>query len=114
MRSLPICYIGLDCPSHPCPNREYCKDQTYSWGLPYKIQNNALIVHFLPCRYRWSDAGTHPHRIINFCPLPSGQYLAIADPIEFKRNLKQAWKEAGWAEAEPLPNLENDDDFDIF
>ncbi len=118
----PLCPIGLECIEHKnfqgCPNYEYCLNQTYSWAIPYTYQNNVLVVNRFPYRFKWRKEATGiSHKLPRQCSLPSGSYTTIDYPRwefeEMVRRILEEWEKAGWKEAEPIPNLENEHDHDI-
>ncbi len=116
----PLCPIGLECivDFGQCPNYHYCLNQTYSWAIPYTYQDNVLAVRCFPYRFRWTKEATGiSHKLPGQCWLPSGSYDEIEYPRwefeEMVRRILEEWEKAGWKEAEPIPNLENEHGHDI-
>jgi hypothetical protein len=102
------CKLNLECPNRCCPNRTQCDDLALPWEIPYKRTSEGLVVKQYGCRYEWSAEGTYLGSPISFCPLPSGQYLALDGSYhesEMKDRVKQAWRNAGWEAAIANPNF---------
>ena len=118
MTRKPICPIGLDCPVEgfsQCPNLRTCKNQTFSWDIPYEKRPGELVVKRYGRRQEWSEQDTCYGEPMNRCSIPSGQYLPRSYDRENKERLQQAWEQAGWKAAEQNPHFqgeENDDDDD--
>ncbi|PSF33870.1 hypothetical protein C7H19_19290 [Aphanothece hegewaldii CCALA 016] len=102
----PFCPIEHECPEKYCPNRDNCKDLTYSWEIPYYIEDGVLIVKEYAHRYDWNkEAQGLGWEVPSYCFLPSGDYNSIYGTYhdqEIIQRIKQAWFEAGWASAIPL------------
>ena len=102
------CKLNLECPNRCCPNRTQCDDLALPWEIPYKRTSEGLVVKQYGCRYESSAEGTYLGSPISFCPLPSGQYLALDGSYhesEMKDRVKQAWRNAGWEAAIANPNF---------
>lgn len=77
-----VCPIGLECVEHPnfqgCPNYQDCLSQTYSWAIPYRYENQTLIVDRFPYRYFWyKEARGISDKMPAQCVFPSGSYVPI-------------------------------------
>ena len=113
MTRKPICSIGLDCPvegSKPCPNLRNCKNQTFSWEIPYDKNGDCLTVKRYAHRRTWTKHGTNSNGKMPLCPLPSGQYLHISYDDENEGRIRQAWEAEGWKAADLIPQLQNNSD----
>lgn len=113
MTRKPICPMGFECPVEgykQCPNLGTCENQTFSWEIPYEKDGDILTVKRYAFRKLWRKQGTCLDGEMLLCPLPSGQYLHISHDTETEFRIMQAWQEAGWKSADPIPQLENDSD----
>ena len=114
----PICPIGIDCIVEfgPCPNYHYCRNQTYSWDIPYRYEVtdgvSLMVVKEYAWRQRWSIEATHQDMYMKQrqCLIPSGQYLPIDTDHEeglIRKQILKSWEEVGWKAAVSIPQRED-------
>lgn len=86
-----ICPAGLDCfemtncqPNQgikSCENYWTCKSWTWAWSIPYTYDLEKKILTVLEYGYQYSNE------------------INIISDIEFKRLIRDTWKENGWHSA---------------
>ena len=89
---------------------ETCRNQAFSWEIPYEKHGDCLTVKRYAHRRTWTKQGTNSTGEMSFCPLPSGQYLHIFYDDENEGRIRQAWEVEGWKAADLIPQQQNNSD----